>query len=191
MPVPVQSHEKINGQRFSRLKPRYPLREAKLKRLDAMCSDEFDSNGLGLGAARAAEPDTFGIRFRNIHLPTMARRGNSAKSAKRDNRKPPGKPASTAQPDFGWDDGSWSHQYYLELEKAHEQEQFGTRLNAHYEELDNCEFQYDRIARAHMATTLTDNSDDDTAGTTPVPRTSGFMDLFASSKEYARAFRMN
>lgn len=110
-PVPVPSHEKINGQRFSRLQPRFPLREAKLKRLDAMCEDEFNSNGQGQGVARAAEPDTFGIRFRNVDLPPMARRGNSTKGT---SRKPFKTRNPAADPNYGWDEESWSEQYYLE-----------------------------------------------------------------------------
>jgi len=54
-----------------------------------MCSHEFssdgpnfncyDCNGNGLGRARTAEPDTFGIRFKKFNLPPKAKRGKPCK----------------------------------------------------------------------------------------------------------------
>jgi hypothetical protein len=69
----------------------------------------------------------------------MARRGNSTKGT---SRKPFKTRNPAADPNFGWDEESWSGQYYLELEKASEQEKFNAKINAHYDELDRGESQY-------------------------------------------------
>ena len=105
--------------------------------MDKMCDEEFNFNGDGYGVARAREPDTFGIRFKQCNLPRRAKRGKC--------RNP------SHNPDFGWKDEEWSREYYDALEDLHNKE----RLDMHYEEFDNCEFQYDRIATARMATSLT------------------------------------
>ena len=145
---------KVNQMRISRETPTLPLRQLKLKRLDRMLSKEFNSagpnthcydcNGNGQGRARAAEPDTFGIRFKHFNVPPKAKKGNCAK----DNRKPSHNPRCNSVPrpaapqyyerpgdrnhfqaenDFGWKDEAWSREYYEELEKLKETE----RLDAH------------------------------------------------------------
>jgi transposase InsO family protein len=135
----LKNHEakKVNKQRFSRDLPAHSLRKTKLTRMDKMCDEEFNFNGDGYGVARATEPDTFGIRFKQCNLPRQAKRGKC--------RNP------SNNSDFGWKDEEWSREYYDALEDVHNKEQ----LDMHYEEFDNCEFQYDRIATARMATSLT------------------------------------
>lgn len=76
----------------------HSLRKAKLTRMDKMCDDEFNFNGDGYGVARATEPDTFGIRFKQCNLPRRAKRGKC--------RNP------SHNPDFGWKDEEWSREYY-------------------------------------------------------------------------------
>ena len=191
-PVPYQTYEaeeakerhksKFAGQRrVSCETPRFSLRNAKLKRLDALCEDEFNLNGHGQGVARATEPTTFGIRFRDLNLPHLARREESTKGASR-KPKPFKSRNTTADPNYGWDEESWSTQYYLELEKLCAQEKFNAKMNAHYEELDKYEFQYDRIARANMVTKLTGKADEDQdKPDNTTPRTSSLLQQIASS----------
>jgi len=76
----------------------HSLRKTKLTRMDKMCDDEFNFNGDGYGVARATEPDTFGIRFKQCNLPRRAKRGKC--------RNP------SHNPDFGWKDEEWSREYY-------------------------------------------------------------------------------
>jgi len=96
----LKNHEakKVNKQRFSRDSPAHSLRKTKLTRMDKMCDDEFNFNGDGYGVARATEPDTFGIRFKQCNLPRRAKRGKC--------RNP------SHNPDFGWKDEEWSREYY-------------------------------------------------------------------------------
>ena len=185
---------KVQHRRISRETPKLSLRQLKLRKLDKYLSDEFDENECdndGLGRAHAKEPDTYGVRFKpvNVPVPKKARRGKvKIRDPFHHLKYEYGVGLGRPDDGLGWPDEAWSRAYYEELEKLQEVDQ----LDKYYEHLDQHEFQYDRIARALMASVVgethpeTPFDEDRPAEPDPTARKESLLSR-AKSRSYARS----